>query len=788
MAVTSGFFNSMNGDRRYNAEQMSAIFDGIINDGILANIGTAFTVTSTGGNSVEIGVGRAWFNSTWIYNDAILPLTLGDSDLVLDRIDAIVIEINHTDEVRKGDIIVVKGTPASSPVRPTLTNTEDVHQYALAYVYRKGDSTYFDQADITSMIGTSGTPYVTGILQVQNIDNIVAQWQQQWINWFAGEQVEGETAKKQMIDAWNQWFAGETSGDESEFNTWFAQMKSDFLTWFENLQAVLEPDAATALANKVTDLDDRFETLAKERSVYEDLEDSNDDPILDSTGRVIRGRTKFAASGELAGSGINASIPFDSTIPDTGKQKYEVGDILTTARTDLDDSWLLCNGARVSREQYPKLSELLPDLFSENSFEEFAGIIESSCPPSSYSKYHYTDYLNGYYFVVCTIPVSGTPLFEGLYELAVVLLYSEKLDGPWHAKVLWGVENDSYSCRAYGMNYENGYYIVTGCIRESNSNYANAVIAYSSTIEGDWTVNKNIWSGLQTYSESIATCAKYANGYYVVLGRKSTGTATIAYSTSLDGPWTAKDIWTAKLGYYYDPHGGVEDVVYAGGYFVAVGYATVDKPESVNGYVRVLRIAYTEDPSNTWSIKDLAEWDNYNDHSNHTNVRINYQNGLYLVTGTYGATSYTTLGDGHVNPDDTAVAVLWSPNLEDGWQHQDITFVGENISDRVGYFGKVYYANGSYFIAGDYSTGLYVWAGSNLSDGLVPNFIFKNIMSQSGIANALSNEKFFILSDYIQFLTGGEGSVSTISFDMSTVNLPLISADRAYTYIKALED
>ena len=34
MAFTCGFFNSENGDRKYNAEQMSAIFDGIIADGV----------------------------------------------------------------------------------------------------------------------------------------------------------------------------------------------------------------------------------------------------------------------------------------------------------------------------------------------------------------------------------------------------------------------------------------------------------------------------------------------------------------------------------------------------------------------------------------------------------------------------------------------------------------------------------------------------------------------------------------------------------------------------------
>ena len=42
MSITSGFYNSYNGDRRYNAEQMSAIFDGIINDGVFSNIADAF--------------------------------------------------------------------------------------------------------------------------------------------------------------------------------------------------------------------------------------------------------------------------------------------------------------------------------------------------------------------------------------------------------------------------------------------------------------------------------------------------------------------------------------------------------------------------------------------------------------------------------------------------------------------------------------------------------------------------------------------------------------------------
>ena len=53
MSVTYGFYNSINGDRKYNALEMSSIFDGIIVDGVYMSIGDALNVKSSGG--MEIG-------------------------------------------------------------------------------------------------------------------------------------------------------------------------------------------------------------------------------------------------------------------------------------------------------------------------------------------------------------------------------------------------------------------------------------------------------------------------------------------------------------------------------------------------------------------------------------------------------------------------------------------------------------------------------------------------------------------------------------------------------------
>ena len=290
MSVTSGFFNSLNGDRKYNAEQMSAIFDGIINNGVFANIGTVFAVKASTGLEVMVGSGRAWFNSAWLYNDTPLPVALEQSELVLNRYDAVVIEIDHTDSGRMGSIKVVKGTPGSSPSKPTLTKTDYINQYPLAYIYRAAGSTTISQSNIQNMIGTSSCPYITGILQVTNIDHIVAQWEGEWETW-TGQWTQWEAA-------WNQWFAEQTENANEIMTTWMSDMRGTFDAWFQELQIILDGDVAGNLAAGLLELEERFTTLAEERAVYDEIQDSSDSPLLDSDSNPIEGRTVLGGTNE----------------------------------------------------------------------------------------------------------------------------------------------------------------------------------------------------------------------------------------------------------------------------------------------------------------------------------------------------------------------------------------------------------------------------------------------------------------------------------------------------------
>ena len=91
--ITSGFFNSINHDRVYNAEEMSNYFEGLVTSGIYEMIGGAFEVTAaetTEKLAVNVATGRAMIDCRWVRSDSVLSITLDNSDLQLDRIDSIV--------------------------------------------------------------------------------------------------------------------------------------------------------------------------------------------------------------------------------------------------------------------------------------------------------------------------------------------------------------------------------------------------------------------------------------------------------------------------------------------------------------------------------------------------------------------------------------------------------------------------------------------------------------------------------------------------------------------------
>lgn len=300
MSVSSGFFNSLNGDRKYNAAQMSAIFDGLIIDGVFASIGTSFAVKAAGGLTVNVGVGKAWFNHTWTVNDSILPMTAPEAEVLLDRIDAVVLEVNGMESVRDNTIKFVKGNPSSAPSRPTLTNEGNVHQYPLCYIYRKYGTAVINQADITPMVGTESTPFVTGILQTISLDELLGKWQDE-LDRFTdarSQEVDDWIAQEESdFTAWFNKMKADLQQEQTVLDQWIASEQADFLAWYNQMKDQLSGDVAGNLQLEI----DKEEVKRILLVGFEDgtKEFSDDSTVITSTASDGRTLTKTFSDGFL---------------------------------------------------------------------------------------------------------------------------------------------------------------------------------------------------------------------------------------------------------------------------------------------------------------------------------------------------------------------------------------------------------------------------------------------------------------------------------------------------------
>lgn len=277
MSFSYGFYNSINHDRRYDAIQMSSIFDGIIEDGVFMTIGDHFNVTAASDGfsmNIIVGTGRAWFNHTWNLNDARMPVTLPLSDLVLTRYDAVVLEVNARQEYRQNSIKIISGRPAANPVYPTLMHTSEVNQYPLAYIQVKGGATGIRQADITNMVGKDECPYVTGPLKSISIETMVAQWEDQWRVWF-------ETHTKDWTTEWNDFYkvqadmmTNAAASWKEEWETWYNEHTTD---WSSEFNTFYENQTRLMLESKLfwdTKLDEYYSELQDSMDVFQKQSES----------------------------------------------------------------------------------------------------------------------------------------------------------------------------------------------------------------------------------------------------------------------------------------------------------------------------------------------------------------------------------------------------------------------------------------------------------------------------------------------------------------------------------
>lgn len=160
MAQHSGFFNALESggiyDRKYNADDYTSNLAAIISTGVRRSGDDDLKVTSTG-LTVTVGVGRAWIDGRWYYNDTALNIaTVTPPVGQLSRKDGVYLQSNSNAAGREIKLVYKTGTPASTPTAPACTRTGGVYEIMLAEI------TVAPEATGVTVTDKRGDPAVCG--------------------------------------------------------------------------------------------------------------------------------------------------------------------------------------------------------------------------------------------------------------------------------------------------------------------------------------------------------------------------------------------------------------------------------------------------------------------------------------------------------------------------------------------------------------------------------------------------------------------------------------------------
>lgn len=169
MSIVSGFFNSDNGDRKYNADHFGKFFDGLIRDGVYVNFpeknadGSYTNNTQRGfytyageGVSVCVAPGRCFFNHYWMYNDAVEVIDLSSlvpTNSLSKKLITIFIDVNTAQSARQITLRAVAGTEVANDNQhtaepPTPIETSTRHQYPIAIIAMFGTTSQIAAANV----------------------------------------------------------------------------------------------------------------------------------------------------------------------------------------------------------------------------------------------------------------------------------------------------------------------------------------------------------------------------------------------------------------------------------------------------------------------------------------------------------------------------------------------------------------------------------------------------------------------------------------------------------------
>ena len=199
MSNEYGFFASKDHDRRYSADDFSSFFNDFFTNGVLGSDTNSLMVSAVGDMNISIAAGTAYINGHWYRKSSAQVLSLGDSDTMYGRIDAVVIRCDL--EKRMVYPYVIEGVPEEEPAQPLPVRNEKCYDLVLAYIDVAANCVEVTAADITDKRGFDDVcGFVTSAIDHIDTSALFKQYEAQWALLKAACEQDADA----VIKAWEQ--------------------------------------------------------------------------------------------------------------------------------------------------------------------------------------------------------------------------------------------------------------------------------------------------------------------------------------------------------------------------------------------------------------------------------------------------------------------------------------------------------------------------------------------------------------------------------------------------------
>ena len=175
LTTKSGFWDSVNRDRLYSADDMSQPYKSILTDGIFKG---GFAVTSPSGLTVTVAAGRALLAGKWV-DSLEQTITVPDNPTIYQRKDSVILQIDANTDVRAASIVYRTGTPGDVLPPPDLINSGGITEVRLADVWIGPSASSIPAANIHDARGGNECPYA--ILSEEVTDEQIAADVTAWL-------------------------------------------------------------------------------------------------------------------------------------------------------------------------------------------------------------------------------------------------------------------------------------------------------------------------------------------------------------------------------------------------------------------------------------------------------------------------------------------------------------------------------------------------------------------------------------------------------------------------------